>query len=262
MKVVVAESADAAERVAADLVERFISASTSPALGLATGATMQGVFAELVRRQREKGLSFAGSHVYLLDEYLDLDRHDPCAFSNVARRLLAGHIDIGPDAVHGPNPHAADPDAECARYEREVRDAKIGLQLLGIGVNGHIAFNEPGSTLNSTTRVVELSEQTRADNIRFFPAGQPVPSRAMTQGIATIGAAARLVLVACGQRKADAVARCVEGPVTEKVPASAIQLHPNVTVVLDSPASSCLARSILATVPRPAAAPDSAGTRL
>ena len=223
---------------------------------------MQGVFAELVRRQREKRLSFAGSHVYLLDEYLGLDRHDPCAFRNVARRLLAGHIDIGPDAVHGPNPHAADLDAECARYEREVRDASIGLQLLGIGVNGHIAFNEPGSPLESTTRVVELSERTRADNARFFPAARPVPSRAMTQGIATIGAAARLVLVACGQRKADAVARCVEGPVTEKVPASAIQLHPNVTVVLDSPASSGLSHSMLATVAQPAAAPDTAGTRL
>ena len=213
MKVVVAESADAAERVAADLVERFVSASTSPALGLATGATMQGVFAELVRRQREKGLSFAGAHAYLLDEYLDLDRRDPCAFSNVACRLLAGHIDIGPGAVRGPNPHAADLDAECARYEREVRDAKIGLQLLGIGSNGHIAFNEPGSPLDSTTRVVELSERTRADNARFFPAGRPVPARAITQGVATIGAAAKLVLVACGEHKAPP-----SGPAPSRAP--------------------------------------------
>ena len=223
---------------------------------------MQGVFAELVRRRREKGLSFAGAHAYLLDEYLDLDRRDPCAFSNVACRLLAGHIDIGPDAVHGPNPHAADLDTECARYEREVRDAKIGLQLLGIGSNGHIAFNEPGSPLDSTTRVVELSERTRADNARFFPAGRPVPARAITQGVATIFAAAKLVLVACGEHKAHPVARAVEGPVTADLPASAIQLHPSVTVVLDSPASSGLSRSILAAVPQPPAAPDTAGTRL
>ena len=157
------------------------------------------------------------------------------------------------DAVHGPNPHAADLDAECARYEREVRDAKIGLQLLGIGSNGHIAFNEPGSPLDSTTRVVALSDKTQADNARFFPAGQPVPARAITQGIATIGAAARLVLVACGEHKAHPVARAVEGPVTEDLPASAIQLHPSVTVVLDSPASSGLSRPLGQRSPRAAA---------
>ena len=262
MRIVVAETGDAAARVAADLVERFIVTSPSPALGLATGATMQGIFAELVRRHREQALSFAGVHAHLLDEYLDVDRHDPCAYRNVAHRLLARHVDIGPDAVHGPNPDAADADAECARYEREVRDAKIGLQLLGIGSNGHIAFNEPGSPLDSTTRVVELSERTRADNARLFPAGRPVPARAITQGVATIGAAAKLVLVACGEHKAHPVARAVEGPVTEDLPASAIQLHPSVTVVLDLPASSGLSRSILATVPQPAAAPDTAGTRL
>ena len=242
MKVVVAESADAAERVAADLVERFISASASPALGLATGATMQGVFAELVRRHREQALSFAGVHAYLLDEYLDVDRHDPCAYRNVVRRLLARHVDIGPDAVHGPNPHASDLEAECARYEQQVRQASIGLQLLGIGTNGHIAFNEPGSPLDSTTRVVELSERTRADNARLFPAGRPAPTRAITQGIATISAAAEFVLVACREHKARAVAAAVEGRVTEEVPASAIQLHPRVTVVLDLPAASLLSR--------------------
>ena len=236
MNVVVTESPNAAARAAADLVEGFITASPSPALGLATGETMEAVFAELVRRHRKQGLSFAGVHAYLLDEYLDLDRRDPRAYRNVAHRLLARHVDIGPDAVHGPNPRAPDLTAECARYEREVREAPVGLQLLGIGANGHIAFNEPGSSLDSTTRVVALSDQTRADNARFFMDGQPVPARAITQGIATILAAAQLVLVACGEHKASAVLRAVEGPVTEEVPASAIQLHPNVTVVLDGPA--------------------------
>ena len=242
MRIVIAESGDAAARVAADLVERFIVASPSPALGLATGATMQGIFAELVRHHREQALSFAGVHAYLLDEYLDLDRHDPCAYRNVAHRLLARHVDIGPDAVRGPNPHAYDLVAECARYERQVREASIGLQLLGIGANGHIAFNEPGTPLASTTRVVALSEQTRADNARFFPSDTPPPARAITQGIATIDAAAKLLMVACGEHKAEAVTRAVEGPVTEQVPASAIQLHPRVTVVLDLPAASRLSR--------------------
>lgn len=232
------------------MVERFIGDSVSPALGLATGETMQAVFSELVRRHRENGLSFAGVHAFLLDEYLDLDRHDPCAYRSVAHRVLARHVDMGPDAVHGPNAQADDLDAECARYEREVRDARIGLQLLGIGSNGHIAFNEPGSPLDSTTRVVVLSDRTRADNARFFPDTQPVPDRAITQGIATIGAAAELVLLACGRHKADAVARAVEGPVTPDLPASAVQLHANVTVVLDPPAASGLGCPRVVPAPR------------
>lgn len=243
MRVVVSESAAAAARVVADLVERFMISARRPALGLATGETMEAVFAELVRHHREQGLSFARVHAYLLDEYLDLDHDDRSAYRNVVHRLLANEVDMGPGAVDGPNPQALDVTAECARYERQVREASIGLQLLGIGANGHIAFNEPGSPLDSTTRVVELSEQTRADNARFFPAGQSVPARAITQGIATIAAAQELVLAACGEHKADAVARAVEGPVTSEIPASALQLHPRVTVVLDRWASSGLARS-------------------
>ena len=178
MRVVVAESADAAGRAAADLVARFITASPSSALGLATGETMEAVFAELVRRHHEQGLSFVGVDAYLLDEYVGLERCDPCAFRGVVHRLLAHHVDFRLGAVHGPDPAAADLDVECARYERQVRAASIGLQLLGIGSNGHIAFNEPGSPRDSTTRVVELSDQTRADNARFPPPppASPCPS--------------------------------------------------------------------------------------
>ena len=203
---------------------------------------MEPVFAELVRRHREHGLSFARVRAYLLDEYLGLDREDPCAYQNVIHRLLARHVDLG--AVYGPDPHAADLDAACDRYERELRAAPIGLQLLGIGSNGHIAFNEPGSRLDSTTRVVALSRQTQAENARFFPAGQTVPTWAITQGIATIRAANQLVMVACGKHKADPVARALEGPVTSEVPASAIQLHPNVTVVLRASAAAGLSASL------------------
>ena len=230
-------------RVVADLVERFITAVPRPALGLATGETMEPVFAELVRRHREQDLRFARVRAYLLDEYLGLDREDPCAYRNVVHRLLTGHVGMGSNAVHCPNPHAIDVSAECARYEQEVREASIGLQLLGIGANGHIAFNEPGSPLDSTTRAVELSGQTRAYNARFFLASRPVPGQAITQGLSTILAAGHLVMVARGEHKADAVARAVEGPLTQEVPASAIQLHPKVTVVLDEPAASRLSRS-------------------
>ena len=236
MKVVVAESAGAVACVVADLVERFVTSSPSSALGLATGRTMEPVFAELVRRHREQGLSFAGVEAYLLDEYLGLDRCDPRAYRSVVYERLARHIDIELGALHGPDPHASDLEVECARYEQQVRAAPIGLQLLGIGANGHIAFNEPGSPLDSLTRVVALSEQTRTDNAQCFPNGQS-PQRAITQGIATIGAAGELLLAATGHRKADAVARAISGPVTSEVPASAIQRHPKATVVLDPAAA-------------------------
>ena len=243
MEVLVAADRVGVARLAAGIVERYVKCSKHPRLGLATGATMEALFAELVRRHRDRSLSLASADTYLLDEYIGLEPCDPCAYRDVVNRLFARHVDLRSGAMHGPDPAAADLVAECARYEQEVRDAGVGLQLLGIGSNGHIAFNEPGSPLYSTTRVVALSDRTRADNARFFPEGQLVPARAITQGIATIGAAGHLVLLACGHHKAAAVARAVEGPVTSDVPASAVQLHPNATVVLDPPASSGLART-------------------
>lgn len=242
MEILVAADRVGAARLVADIVESYVRGSKRPRLGLATGATMEALFTELARRHRDRGLSFADVEAYLLDEYIGLGPGDLCSFRSVVHRLLTRHVDLRPDAVHGPEPAAADLGAECARYEREVRQAEVGLQLLGIGSNGHIAFNEPGSPLDSATRVVALSDQTRADNARFFPRGQSVPTRAITQGIATISAAGHLVLLACGRHKAAAVARALEGPVTCDAPASAIQLHPSVTVVLDSPASAGLAR--------------------
>ena len=244
MKVLVSDDPDSAVRKAAGVVERFVAASESPALGLATGQTMEGLFAELVSRCRRQRLSFRSVEAYLLDEYVGLDPSDPNTYRSVVHRLLARHVDLDCASLHGPDPRAPDLGAESERYEREVRTASIGLQILGIGSNGHIAFNEPGTPFDSVTRVVELSEQTRHDNARFFPVGQAVPARAITQGIATILAASELLLVACGEHKAGAVARAVEGPVSDASPASAIQLHSNVTVVLDPSAAQDLSRLV------------------
>ena len=238
-----ADDADRVAQEAADIVERFVSASESPALGLATGGTMEGLFAELVRRHRRRGLSFGAVDAYLLDEYVGLDRCDPNAYRSVVRRLFACRVDLEIGSLHGPDAQAPSLGAECARYERKVRAASIGLQVLGIGSNGHIAFNEPGTPFDSVTRVVELSRRTRGDNARFFPVENPVPARAITQGIATILAASELLLLACGAGKASAVARAVEGPITEALPASAVQLHSNVTVLLDPPAARGLSTS-------------------
>lgn len=243
MRVIVCNDSEHVAQEAADTVECFVSGSDSPALGLATGGTMEDLFAELVSRHRRRGLSFCAVDAYLLDEYVGLDPCDANAYRSVVHRLLVRHIDLKSRSVHAPDPQAVDLDVECVRYEQEVRDASIGLQILGIGSNGHIAFNEPGTPLDSVTRVVELRGQTRDDNSRFFPSGHPVPAQAITQGIATILSASELLLLACGAAKAVAVARAVEGAVTDAVPASAIQFHPNVTVVLDPFAAQCLNRS-------------------
>lgn len=242
MRVVVAADRTAVARHVADHVERFVDESAPAALGIATGATMEGPIAEIVRRHREGKLSLRRIEVYLLDEYIGLGPEHPQTFANTIDRLLVQHTDLRADAVHAPNPHNPELDTECADYERRVRDARIGLQLLGIGTNGHIAFNEPGAAFASTTRVVELSHQTRLDNARFFESHADTPQQAITQGISTILAADELLLVACGESKACTLARAVRGPANASAPASALQLHANVTVAADPQAAALLGR--------------------
>lgn len=241
MRIFLAPDRAAAAQCTADIVERFVTAAGPTALGIATGETMEAPLAEIARRCRRGALSLAHAEVYLLDEYVGLEPDDPCSFANTVSRLLVQPTDLPPGAVHGPNPHNPDLHAECADYERRVRAAGVGLQLLGIGTNGHIAFNEPGSSFAGSTRVVHLHEQTRCDNARAFPDGTRPPAAAITQGIGTILKARELLLVACGQPKARALASALEGPVTRSLPASALQLHPDVTVVVDPSAAALLA---------------------
>lgn len=240
MKIFVASDRDEAAQRTADIIERFVEEAAPTALGIATGETMEEPLAEIARRHRRGIMSLARTEVFLLDEYVGLEPDDPCSFAKTVNRLLVEPADLSPRVVRGPNPHNPDLFAECADYERRIRAARIGLQLLGIGTNGHIAFNEPGSSFSSGTRVVQLSKQTRRDNARAFPKGTCPPAAAITQGIGTILMARELLLVACGQQKARPVARALDGPVTRSVPASALQLHPDVTVVLDPPAAALL----------------------
>ena len=231
-----------------DIVEQTIRSSSHPKLGLATGSTIEPIYQELIARyhmasQIPHGLSFASVSAYLLDEYVGLDPSSPETYRNVIRTNFTQHIDLPDSSVHSPNGESIDPTQEAAAYDAAVTQAHINLQLLGIGRNGHIAFNEPGSSLASRTRLVNLSNTTRADNARFFASPDDVPQQAITQGIATILSAQQIILVAIGQSKADAVARAIEGPVTCDVPASALQLHPRVTCVLDTAAASKLTLS-------------------
>lgn len=240
MEVVIAPPAELA-RLAADAVEGLVRANPEPVLGLATGSSPLAVYDELVRRHKE-GLSFARARAFMLDEYVGLAADHPERYRNVIEKEFASRVDLAPGAVQGPDGLAADLPAACAAYEASIADAGgVDLQILGIGTDGHIAFNEPGSSLASRTRIKTLTKQTREDNARFFGGSvDDVPRHCLTQGLATIMSARHLVLLASGRAKAEAVHQLVEGPISAMWPATIMQLHPHATVLVDDAAASRL----------------------
>jgi len=241
MEVVIAPAPQLA-RIAADAVERLLRARPDAVLGLATGSSPLAVYDELARRHAQDGLSFARATAFMLDEYVGLPADHPERYRNVIETEIASRVDLAPGAVHGPDGLAADLPAACAAYERAIVDAGgVDLQILGIGTDGHVAFNEPGSSLASRTRVKTLTRQTREDNARFFGGDVDlVPQHCLTQGLATIMAARHLVLLAQGKGKAEAVHQLVEGPVSAMWPGTVLQHHPHVTVLVDDAAASRL----------------------
>lgn len=241
MEVVIAAPAELA-RLAADAVERLLIARPDAVLGLATGSSPLAVYDELARRHAAGRLSFAQARAFLLDEYVGLPADHPQRYRTVIDAELVSRVDLAPDAVHAPDGLAADLPAACAAYESAIAAAGgVDLQLLGIGTDGHVAFNEPGSSLGSRTRIKTLTHQTREDNARFFDGDvDAVPTHCLTQGLATIADARHLVLLATGRAKAQAVHQLVEGPVSALWPATVLQLHPHVTVLLDDAAASRL----------------------
>jgi glucosamine-6-phosphate deaminase len=242
MEIIVLPDPGAVARTAADIIEERVRRGPS-VLGLATGSTPLGTYRELIGRHRD-GLSFAEAQAFLLDEYVGLPSAHPESYRSVIRREFAGHVDLAADAVHGLDGEAADPAAEAARYEASISAAGgVDVQLLGIGTDGHIGFNEPMSSLASRTRIKTLTEQTRRDNARFFASPDQVPEHVLTQGLGTILEARHLLLLGLGEAKAAAVAAAVEGPVAAVCPASALQLHPHVTVLVDAAAASQLAHT-------------------
>jgi glucosamine-6-phosphate deaminase len=247
MEVVILPTPADCGRVVADVIAEAVTGGTAgdrPTLGLATGSSPVLAYQELIRRHRADGLSFAGVRAVLLDEYVGLPADHPESYRSVIRREFTSHVDIPDRDVHGPDGTHPDPLVAAIEYERLLRaNGPVAVQLLGIGGNGHIGFNEPGSSLGSVTRVKTLTEQTRRDNARFFDRMEDVPRHVITQGLGTIGRAEHLLLTASGARKAAAVAAAVEGPLTASCPASVLQLHPHATVVIDEAAAAELERA-------------------
>ena len=237
--VIVSDAAEAGELVAAEIAE-LVSARADAVLGLATGSTPLPVWRSLARR----GLDLSRVRGFALDEYIGLAPGHPESYRSVIDRDVVEPLGLRADAVRVPGDDGLGLEGAGARYERDIREAGgIDLQILGIGGNGHIGFNEPGSSLDSQTRIAVLTQSTRQANRRFFASIDDVPTHCITQGLGTIRNARRLVLLAFGEAKARAVALAVEGPVSASVPASVLQLHRDVTVIVDGAAASLLANA-------------------
>ena len=242
MEVVIAADPDAAAQVVADVIARVVRVRPAPVLGLATGSSPLGAYRRLIDAHESGTLSFAHASAVLLDEYVGLPADHPEAYRTFIRREFTDRIDLPTERVFGPDVTAADlPDA-CRRYDRLIADlGGVDVQLLGIGGDGHIGFNEPSSSLASRTRIKTLTDTTRSDNARFFEDDEyDVPRHVVTQGLGTILEARHLLMIATGASKVEPIAQAVEGPLTAMCPASVLQLHPHATVVVDEAAASGL----------------------
>jgi glucosamine-6-phosphate deaminase len=244
MLVMLKTNRDELNREAARIIASAVRRDPSLTLGLATGSTTIGVYAELARMHREEGLDFSKVVTFNLDEYVGLPADHPQSFRFFMQQNLFRHINVDPANIHIPDGTCrGNYDEYCASYEKSIRQAGgIDLQILGIGRNGHIGFNEPASSLGSRTRLKALTRETLEDNRKFFASDEEMPKCAITVGIGTILEARRIVLLAAGSSKAKAVARAIEGPITASVTASALQLHPDVTFIVNEEAAAELAQ--------------------
>ncbi len=239
--VVIRPDAMAASKFVADQLAQTIRSSPHCVLGLATGGTPIETYRELIRMHHQEGLDFSGVTTFNLDEYVGLSPTHPQSYRHFMQQHLLDHVNVDPTRTHVPDGLASDLQKLARIYEQQIADAGgIDLQLLGIGHNGHIAFNEPGAAPESRTRVVPLADQTIDKNSRFFDSIDEVPRTAVTMGIGTILEAKQIVMLATGQAKAEAVRRAIEGAADPSHPASLLQMHPHVTFVLDASAASRL----------------------
>jgi len=240
MEVIIRESTEAACGMVAQIIARKVLENPETVLGLATGRTMENVYGKLAAMRRSDGLDFSACRTFNLDEYIGLEKDDVNSYHHYMNEQLFKHINIKPGNTHLPDGTANDLKAEARAYEEKIcACGGIDLQLLGIGRSGHIGFNEPLSSLMSRTRDKVLAPETMAQNGPLFVGGD-MPKRAMTMGVGTILESRRALVLVTGEEKAAILAESVEGPITSRVTASALQLHPSCVVVVDEAAASKL----------------------
>lgn len=243
MNVCVYPNGDLASVAAAVLIAGQVIDKPKSVLGLATGSTPLPIYRELISMWHRGVIDFKNVVTYNLDEYVGLGPDHPCSYRRFMQENLFDHINVPQGNIHIPNGLAQDVDAECAAYDAAISAAgRLDLQLLGLGANGHIGFNEPAAVFTTHSYCVKLTEQTLKDNRRFFEDGAPMPTHALTMGIASIMQAKRIVLVATGKNKAAAVRAMIEGPVDPMVPASILQMHRHASILLDADAASLLSK--------------------
>jgi glucosamine-6-phosphate deaminase len=241
MRVIIVPDYEAMSRKAAQIVAAEMKKKPKFVLGLATGSTPLGLYKELIRMNKTGEVDFSNVITFNLDEYVGLAKDHPQSYHYFMFENLFNHVNIDPKNVHIPDGLASDIEVFCEQYEKEIEAAGgIDLQILGIGANGHIGFNEPGSSLGSKTRIKPLAKKTIEDNSRFFERIEDVPTSAITMGVGTIMSARKCVMLANGENKAEAVAKAVEGCITAQVPASMLQMHQYAIVILDQAAASKL----------------------
>ena len=238
MEVIIAKDYTEMSKQAARIVARLLRRKPNAVLGLATGSTPIGLYKELIRMHKEEGLDFSKVVTFNLDEYVGLPASHDQSYNFFMNDNLFKHVNVNPENIHIPDGMADDIEVFCEWYEDEIDAAGgIDLQVLGIGGDGHIAFNEPSSSLASRTRLKTLTEQTIEDNARFFAKKEDVPRYAITMGVGSVMEARHCLLLANGENKAEPVAKAIEGPVTSMITASVLQMHPSATAIVDESAS-------------------------
>jgi len=244
MEIIIQPDSETASGLAAGVIVRLLREKPDAVLGLATGSTPLRLYRELVRLHADGEADFRRVRTFNLDEYIGLPPEHTQSYHSFMWQNLFRHINIDPQNVHIPDGLAADVPAFCTSYEKEIRAAGgIDIQVLGIGTDGHVGFNEPSSSLASRTRIKTLTVQTRRDNARYFGSEDQVPHHVITMGVGTVMDARQCLLLAFGDAKAPAIAAAVEGPITAMNPASILQMHPNAKVFLDEAAAACLVRA-------------------
>jgi glucosamine-6-phosphate deaminase len=239
MKIKKVKSYEEMSRIAANIIIDKVRSNPSINLGLATGSTPVGMYEKLVQDHQEKGTSYKKVKTFNLDEYIGLSSEDPNSYRSFMNEQLFNHIDVPIENTHVPHGDAKDPQQECAEYEALLKKhGGVDLQILGIGGNGHVGFNEPGTSFQSETHIIELAESTRRANARFFNSLEEVPTQAITMGIASIMQSKEILLLVSGEKKSQALKQLLEGDVGEHFPASVLKTHPNVTIIADEAALS------------------------